>query len=356
MPDGLRNDPRGEEPGRPEHERHVEGCLVGEDPVRDLVVVPQGFSVVGGQHHERPPRGASSEDRLEERTERGVGGGHRSLVGVLREARGEGLGRSVRPVGLVEVYPAEVRSFALGLDEAPRRRDRVHSPPPRDVLEPHGGPARLAEAVVVHVEAAGETEARVQGKGAHERPRTVPAGVEEGRDRLGPGGKAEARVVAHAVPQGVASGEDVRVGGERHHVVGVGPPEEHALFGQAVHPRRPRVGVPVRPDRVGPQGVDGDQEYVRASLATDRSVAQGEHGDRGRCQAESQDGRPSRPPPASACLARRFVRDSLRVAERASLSCHWRPDYTKACEDRPPTPWMYGAVDAGKSMGGSPFR
>ncbi len=152
----------------------------------------------------------------------------------------------------------------MRLHPALREGHRLGTAP---LLLEKGGPGlRVDEAVVVDLEAPGEAEARGERERAHEGAGRVAARLEESGQGLDPGREAEPRVVPHPVVRRVAAGEDVRVRGESHHVVGVGVFEAHARGGEAVHPRRPRIGLAIGADRVGPERVDGDEEDAEARL------------------------------------------------------------------------------------------
>ena len=168
--------------------------------------------------------------------------GDLAVVEVRGEARGERLGRHVGEVGLVEVDPEERLGAALRGQPAPRR---FHGRAPRPLLhEERGAALGVAEPVVVDVEPAVEAEARVEGERAHEGAGAIAGLAQERGQGVGVRREAEARVVADAVVERVAAGEDVRVRGQRHHVLGVGLLEAHARRGQPVHPGRRDVGWP----------------------------------------------------------------------------------------------------------------
>ena len=265
VPHRFRHPPRAQQARAVQEERHVEGRVIGEDPVRLLAVLAPRLAVVAGQDHQGAALRAPGEERTEQRLEGLVGRGHLARVGIRGEARREGPGGPVREVRLVEVDPEERRGSPRAGEPLPRGR---HRPCARALLLPPAQPVISAqEAVVVDVEARGEPELRGEGERADEGPRPVAARLEEGGQRVDPPRKAEPGVVAHAVLQRIAPGQDVRVGGKGDDVVGVGALEPHALAGQAVHPGRGRDRVAARPEGVGPQGVDRDENDVEAGLA-----------------------------------------------------------------------------------------
>ena len=152
------HDPRREEPRLIEDEGDPQRGLVGEDPVRRLAVLPERLPVVRREHHERAAGLPRGQDRLQEGAERGVGRGHLAVVGVPAEARGEGLGRVIGVVRLVEVHPAEEGPPARRLEPPARERHRVGAP---SLLELESRPGEGPdEAVVVDLEAAPQAEPR----------------------------------------------------------------------------------------------------------------------------------------------------------------------------------------------------
>ena len=104
----------------PEHERHLERRLVGEEAVRQLAVLAERLAVVGGHDHQRR-RLAAAEERREERREEGVRGRHLAQIGIGLEAGGEGLRRRVGGVRVVEVHPEEARLAGVRRPPGERR-------------------------------------------------------------------------------------------------------------------------------------------------------------------------------------------------------------------------------------------
>ena len=261
VPGRRGDDPRPQDPRLVEDEGDPERRLVGEDPVRRLSVLAQRLTVVRGQDDQRPGARPVREEGLQEAPERSVGRRHLALVGLAPELRRQRLGGLVGEVGLVEVDPAEPRRVPGRVDEAAREADRLD--PGALLLEEHGPRRGVHEAVLVDVEALPETEPRIEGKGAHEGPGAVPVGPQQGGEGRGPFRKAEAGVVPDTVVRREASREDVRVGGQGGHVVGVRAVEADPLRREPVHPGCGRAGAAVRAEGVGPQRVHGDEEDAR---------------------------------------------------------------------------------------------
>ena len=242
----------------------LDGRLVGEQAVRALAVLAQALAVVAGEDDQRPRRGRLQE-RNEQGPQRGVGGGDLTYVGGTAIAGRVRLRGHVGGVRLVDMDPAEGgAAVALG-EPAARRGHRLLAAP----LGQGQGSIRSGEPVVVDVEPAAEAEARVQGEGADERARPVSSRLEEGGEGRPVAREAEAGVVAHAVLEGQPAGQDVGVRGQGDDVVGVGLPEDHARGGQAVQVGSRARGRAVGAQRVGAEGVDGDEEDVEPGLPRD---------------------------------------------------------------------------------------
>ena len=174
------DDPGGEQPGVVEDEGHPQRRLVGEDAVGRLAVVAQALAVVRGEHDQGVAPLSPGEERIEQGSEGRVGGGHLAVVG-RGHAPAPVEGRLVGRVGLVEVHPAQLR---------PRRRleprtGRGHGLRARTLLHLEvGARRRVAEAVVVDLEAAVEAEPGVEGEGAHEGAGAIALAPEQRGQRL----------------------------------------------------------------------------------------------------------------------------------------------------------------------------
>jgi hypothetical protein len=328
---------------REQDQRNAQRRLVGEKAVCTLTVLAEALAMVGGQDDDGVGRG-----RLQERPQHGlegrVRGRHLAHVRRARETRREGFPRQVRGMRVVHVDPAEGRTaVALG-QPALGRGDGVCA----TALGQGQRPRRPLELVVVYVEAAIEAEARVERERAHERPRAIAGRLQERGQGGRVGGKPEPRVVAHAVLEGEAAGQDVGVRGQGDDVVRVRLAEHHASAGQAIEDRRGARGGAVRAHRVRAQGVDRDQQDVEALLpgeggdGTSR-VQRGRHREGGPAEHQGEeDGRtpPPRPrrlrrrgrwrgsgrtAPAGACHGKKKARGTRPGPVRTILECHPRP-------------------------------
>ena len=235
--------------------------------MRGLVVFAERLAVVGREYDERPAAGsAGGGERIEQRRERGVGGGHVAKVRIVRKTRRERLGRRVREVRLVQVHPAQVRPVCrIAGDPAPGERDGV-GPAPLLLQERWPG-LRIDETVLVDVEAAVEAETRIERERTDERARTIAVGLQNRGERVDGCRKAEAGVVANAVLGRVLARQNVRMRWQRGDVVGVRVLEADAGGRQAIDRRRARVAVSVRADGVGAECIDGNKENVKTGLA-----------------------------------------------------------------------------------------
>ena len=154
------------------------------------------------------------------------------------------------------------RDWGLGIGQprAGERDDRGGRPLRHDEVRRR---LRLAEVIVVDVEAAAETEPRVQRERADERGGRVAGGLQQRRGRARAGGHAVAAVVTNAVLVGIQARQDAGVRRQRRDRVRVRvrEVEADALRREPIERRRRRAAA-VAPKRVGAQRVDRDQENV----------------------------------------------------------------------------------------------
>ena len=265
---------------RPEKERHVERRLVREEPVGLLAVLAARFAVVG-RHDEERGRRAGGANRVEERRESRIRERDVAEVEVVRESLAELGGRVVGSVRVVDVDPQEAGPARLPAIPVERRRDDRRSgtlldPEIRRVL-------RLAVEHVVHVEPAREAVARVQREGRHEGAGRVSAFAEDRRGRREPVLEAKARVVPHAVLEGIEPRQDVDVGRERQDVLSVREGEDEPVGGDGVEMRRRAPRVSAEADGVRAAGVDRHEDDVadRAGRRRRRGAPAARDGSRG---------------------------------------------------------------------------
>ena len=274
---------------RRHHQRDAHGGVVDEEAVGQLAVLAQHLAVVAEHGHHRAPQASVGLERVEHAPELRVGGGDLGVVGAFERARKLRRvlpRRGVGGVRVVEVDPEEERPLALRREPAqrlvhrlvPRALDRVH---PRLFLEP-----AQVEVVEVALEALVDAPARVEHEGRDEPSGPEAAGLQDLGERL----LLLAQVVAAVVADGVAGGEGpgeergVRRQRERHDGGRAG--EAQSARGEAVEAGRPRSGVAVAADVVGPQRVQRhDQQVARAAAAEPR-------GGQGRASQPEQDGDP----------------------------------------------------------------
>src|SRR5207247_11183801 len=119
--------------------------------------------------------------------------GHLAEIRIVGETRRERFRRRIRKMWLVQVHPAEVRLVFRALVYPPAgERNRVDRA--ALLLEERRPGLRINEAVVVHVEAAIETESRIERERADEGAGAIAVRFEQRRERGDRRGKAEARV------------------------------------------------------------------------------------------------------------------------------------------------------------------
>ena len=78
--------------------------------MRAFAVFAERLAMVRGDHDQRPIERVRGAQAVEERAERGVGVGDLSRVRIASVSRGIRLGRRVRFMRIVEMYPGEPRT------------------------------------------------------------------------------------------------------------------------------------------------------------------------------------------------------------------------------------------------------
>ena len=109
---------------RRDHERHAQGRVVAEEAVRALAVLAERLAVVAGDDDHRVRQLSSGAQRVEHDAKRRVGKGDLARVGIVLEARPEGLRWVVGLVRIVEMHPREPRGRGpiVWRADPPRRR------------------------------------------------------------------------------------------------------------------------------------------------------------------------------------------------------------------------------------------
>ena len=267
---------------RPQKQRHVERRLVREEPVGFLAVLAARFAVVG-RHDEERWRRVCGADRVEERRESRIRERDVAQIEVVRESLAELGWRVVGSVRVVNVNPQKAGPARLPAVPVERRRDDRRTGALLDAEV--RGVLRLAVNHVVHVEPAGEAVPRVQRKGRHEGAGRVSHPVKDRRRRRESIVEAEARVVPHAVLEGIEPRQDVDVRWERQDVLPVGEREDETVGRDGVEVRRRASRVPAEPDGVRAAGVDRHEDDVadpgsrRHRVGTGAAPQDGAHGE-----------------------------------------------------------------------------
>ena len=189
---------------------------------------------------------------------------HRVRVGdfgvVRREARRVRFRRTIRIVGIVQMHPCEERRSIRGCRLYPcgGRLDHIFG-------SPLGGvPALLAVPIVVHVEAARETEARVEDERPDKRAGAVPGGFQHGREGRKRRPEPEQSIRAHAVHRRRNGGENRRVGRQRQRRGRVRPRQRNPVRGEPIERRgQPRRSAECS-DTVAAKRVNRDQQNIAA--------------------------------------------------------------------------------------------
>ncbi len=256
----------GRHAGPGDQQRHADRRVVEKDAVGVLAVLAEALAVVGGHQHERGLACRPFLDPAQQAAELRVDEGDLAVVG--RPPAGHVLGR--RLVGRVWVEVVDPKKERGGL-RAGRRRGV--EPAQRGLGRGVGGALDVGratgvlaarEVVVEHEEAAVEAEAALQREAGDEAGRPVAGLAQLLGHAAHPGRQDVGAVVAHPVAERCTAREDGGVGRRRERDVGHRGGETRAAGGQAVERRRDGGGVAVAPHPVGPQGVDRDEDEVRA--------------------------------------------------------------------------------------------
>ena len=246
---------------QPHDQRHPSRAVVDEEAVEVLAVVAEPFPVVGCDHQKGPLEQASGLERLAQSSDQAVRVGDLRVVGPLRIARRERLGRLVGVVRLEQVQPQEERRARHLVEPGLGLPDRLR-PPTLDGRQIQHARILDLELVVVAVEAPVDPPPPVQDEGADEASGAAARGGEILGQRRQPLVQRIADVLADTVNRGVDAGHDRAVRGEseghrRHRVL-----EQDALAREPVEMRRLDLCVAVAAQTVGAQRIDRHQDDV----------------------------------------------------------------------------------------------
>ena len=252
---GVLGHRRGRGPRHMDEQGDVEGVVVGEEAVPELLLFPEGLAVVRGDDDDGPGQGPRLLEGVEEAPELGVDEGGLARIRIVRVLRPEGLRRRVGIVQVEHVDPGEPLP-GLGRNPVQGRSDDLVGRPFDDVEVLVLGEPRV---VVIEVEALVEPKTGIEDEGADESGGPVAAGLEDLGQGLVTVLQPEARVVADPVIEGCRSRHDVGVGGPRQGRLGIGAGEHGRPAGQGVEMGGPDVAVGQDAHPVVPEGIDGDQ-------------------------------------------------------------------------------------------------
>ena len=247
-------------PRLPDHHRDGESRFVGEEPVGELTMIAEGFSVIGGDDEKWlvriENRRQKAQHRLVRRRDLAVilAAGLRRHVRVLRR-------RIVGSVGIVEVNPHETRSPRGPCPPLGRRgQDLSRGTFGDDELR---GCRPFTVTVIVGIESLLQAVALIERIGSDEGPGGVTLLAQDLRDRDGLIRECESCVVPNAVLVRKTPREDVGVRRKSHDVVRVCVREEKPFTRQTIEERRRRRASGIR-GSISPERVDRDQDDVGA--------------------------------------------------------------------------------------------
>ena len=129
--------------------------------------------------------------------------------------------------------------------------------------------------IVVHVEAAIQSEPRVEDEGANERSRPISRLLQHGREGRQLRTEAEQPVGPHAVDRRGHGRQNRRVRGQRQRRDGVRACQTQSFRGEPIEHRSQRRRSTERSHTVRAERVDRDQEHI--AIAAGR-VLNGRHG------------------------------------------------------------------------------
>ena len=249
-------------PGRAgsfDDERNPHGGVIEEHAVTRLAVLPQTLSVIAGEDEKRPivePMPFQIPDQVADQR---VDVGHLAIVGASPVTAPEGLGSTIRGMGIEEVDPGKESTVILG--RHPLQRPAHHFPAP-----PLG--RTLFRKIPIEVESLIQTGAGIEDRGADEGGRPISLGPEPLGQRQMLRLQAESGLVPDSRMVGKRSGQKGAVGRERERRLGDDLLEQDAVLSQGVDRRIRRPCVAVGFEPVGPERVHRDQNDSRRSGGT----------------------------------------------------------------------------------------
>ena len=235
------------------HQRHAQGRVIRQHPVRELAVIAEPFAVIAGHRHHGVLDLAGGAQPGQHARDLRVGEGDLAVVGVAAGFFQELLRRIVGRVRIVEMNPGKER-LAAAVPE-PLQRGIDDDVASAFGFEPRGAGGIARHPIVVGVEADRQAEPAIEDVGADKRAGAIARVVKGARERR-PSGERDA-VQADAVFSRQRAGHDRGVGRKRQRHRAARVAEAHAARRQPVDRRRQAA-----PDPVRAQGVDGDEEDV----------------------------------------------------------------------------------------------
>ena len=224
--------------------------------MRQLAVLAQGLSMIGGQDEERPCGQLALIEVGKESSHERVDVSHFPPIPLS----GRGLVGGVR---IVEVKEGEEGAPGVSprVEPIESALENGGSPPlgdeSRDTLVPG-----IFDGVVVEIETPVESEARVQNEGSDEGGGVVPLALEVRRERRETVVEVEPDVVADSMKHRGQAGEERGVRGKRRWGDGRYVLIEDPLRRQPIHVRRSKEGGSVARKVVGAERIDAQEDEV----------------------------------------------------------------------------------------------
>jgi hypothetical protein len=219
-----------------------------------FLVLAQRFAVIRQGRHDGGP--LADRDRSQQAADLRVH--ERDLAVAPSLKRGEGFGRLVGLVGIVQVHQRGRRARGVGLEPG---QGPVHGLVAA-ALGQVSLDVTLAHLVVVLLEAAAQAVAVLEDEAAHEGARPIAPPGEGLGQRRRHGVQDECDVVVDPGPGGRQAGHQARVRRKRQRHVGVGFVKDDAAAGELVEHGRDSAIASERPDLVRSRRVHRDEHDV----------------------------------------------------------------------------------------------